>query len=77
MAEKIYPVQRNLDGYYFRVERNGKWQNVCFSDLTEAETDEVLKHRSDVWLREMCRGLQKTIRQIGDHFDIIAGEPEE
>lgn len=29
-------MQRNLDGVYFRVERDGKWQNICFSDLTKS-----------------------------------------
>lgn len=32
---------RNLDGCYFRVKREGKWQNICFSDLTKDERDEV------------------------------------
>lgn len=26
---------RNLDGIYFRVQRNNKLQFICFSDLTE------------------------------------------
>ena len=38
-------MQRNLDGVYFRMERDGKWTNVCFSDLTEEEMDKVMKER--------------------------------
>jgi hypothetical protein len=25
--------QRNLDGIYFRVKRDGKWVTVCYSDM--------------------------------------------
>ena len=32
-------MNRNLDGCYFRIERNGKYENVCFSDLTEEEQE--------------------------------------
>lgn len=37
MADKI---NRELDGCYFRIQRDGKWQNICFSDLTEIERDD-------------------------------------
>ena len=43
MSEKVYPVQRKLDGCYFRVRRNDKLVSVCFSDLTAEEQDEVMK----------------------------------
>lgn len=64
------PEFRELDGVFFRVERNNKWQNICFSDLTESEMDEVLKGRSKEWLRNLCKLLGTTIRQLGDAFDI-------
>lgn len=35
----VYPKQRELDGVYTRVERNGHWYGVCFSDLTDEEQD--------------------------------------
>ena len=40
MADKI---NRELDGCYFRIQRDGKWQSICFSDLTEIERDSVMK----------------------------------
>lgn len=43
-------MNRNLDGVYFRVKRDDKWQNICFTDLTEEETEEILKGKSDTWL---------------------------
>lgn len=29
--------QRNLDGVYFRVNRDGKWLSICYSDMTPDE----------------------------------------
>jgi len=78
-------MNRNLDGVYFRVERNGKWCNVCFSDLCEAEMTLVL----DRWwhgdkdeyikaLRRMCIMLGKRIREIGDTYNIdLSGEEDD
>lgn len=65
-------MDRNLDGVYFRVKREDKYDNVCFSDLTEEQMDEVLKGRDEEWLRNMCKILGKTIRKIGDELDILA-----
>lgn len=61
---------RNLDGFYFRVERNGKWQSICFSDLTEDEMREVIKNKSTDWLQNLAIGLGKVIRDIGDQLDL-------
>ena len=37
--------QRNLDGVYFRVKRDGKWVNVCYSDMERKEREEVVAAR--------------------------------
>lgn len=71
-------MNRNLDGVYFRVKRDGKWQSICFSDLTEQEMDEVLKDKNTEWLHSMCKCLGKTIRRIGDDLDVVMeGEDDE
>lgn len=67
-------MDRNLDGYYFRVCRNGHWDNVCFSDLTEEQMNDVLKDRSDKWLKSLCVGLGMTLKQIGDVMDLVYAE---
>ena len=67
-------MDRNLDGYYFRVCRNGCWESVCFSDLTEEQMNEVLKDRSDKWLKSLCVGLGMTLKQMGDAADVIGTE---
>ena len=63
-------TQRNLDGIYFRIQRDGKWTNVCFSDMIEVEMLEVLEGRNEAWLKNMCIILARTLRQIGDEFDL-------
>lgn len=67
------PKDRNLDGCYFRVKRNGKWDSVCFSDLTEVERQNVLDGRNEEWLKSLCCHLADTIRNIGEEFDIRGG----
>jgi len=64
-------IQRNLDGVYFRMKRGDKYTNVCFSDMTEDEQDEVLKGRNEEYLRNFVKILAKTIRKIGDELDIV------
>lgn len=50
-------MNRNLDGCYFRVERDGKWQSICFSDLTAAERDKVTEGKTAEWLKSLCYHL--------------------
>lgn len=64
--------KRNLDGVYFRVKRDGKWDNVCFSDLTDEERNEVMDGRDIEWFKHLCCILANTIRDIGEQFDIAA-----
>ena len=63
-------MNRNLDGVYFRIKRDDEWQNICFSDLTDDEMEEVMKDRPIEWLQSLCKILGKTIRDIGDQLDI-------
>lgn len=63
-------MDRNLDGYYFRVKRNGKWCDVCWSDMTNEERDEQMTNRGEEWLKSLCKGLGDTIHKIGEELDI-------
>lgn len=67
-------MDRELDSIFFRVERDGNFESVCFSDLTEEQMRDVLKVHSKEWLLEMCVILGKRIREIGDQLDIVCGE---
>ena len=67
-------MDRNLDGVFFRVERRGRFENVCFSDLTDAERDLVMTGKDEAWLRELCRHLGRRLREIGDELDVVTME---
>ena len=71
MTYNTYNTQRNLDACFFRVERNGKWMSVCFSDLTEDERERVTNHRTAEWLKSLCFHLADKLMELGDALDII------
>ena len=60
-------MKRNLDGVYFRIGT----ENICFSDLTEEQQDEVMKDRDTEWLKSLCKILAKTLKDIGDELDMV------
>ncbi len=70
-------LKRNLDGVYFRVEREGKFQSICYSDLTDAEMDEVIKDWPADSLRRMCKVLGQALRNIGDAAELVMVEEDE
>lgn len=70
-------MNRDLDGVYFRVKRDGSWQSICFSDLSDEEMDKVLEGHSVQWLKSTCKILGHTIRCIGDELEIVGGRKEE
>ena len=71
--------QRNLDGIYFRVERDGKWQNVCYSDMEQAERDEVARKRAEHatideqarWWRNMADVLADQLYDMGEQLGVV------
>ena len=64
-------LNRGLDGIYFRVERDGIWQSICLSDLTEEEFDRVMENKNRNFAVSCCKILARKLREIGDQFDII------
>ena len=63
-------MNRNLDDIYFRIERNGKFENVCFSDMTESEQREVLKDRPIRFVTEVALEMAKRLHEIGEELDL-------
>lgn len=63
-------IERNLDGVYFRIKRDDKWINLCFTDLTEEEREEVLKDKSQDFILQLTLILAKRLREVGDKFDL-------
>lgn len=70
-------MNRNLDGCYFRVKRDGKYEAICFSDLTDSERQEICKDRSAEWLKSLAYHLADRLKSIGDQFDIVSVTEEQ
>ena len=72
-------MQRNLDGIYFRVKRNGKWCNVCYSDMEQAERDEIARKRAEnstlaeqaQWWRSMADLLADQLYDMGEQLGVV------
>ena len=66
-------IKRNLDGCYFRVQRDGKYQSICFSDLTEDERTKLFDKadKSAEWWKSLAYHLADCLRNVGEHFDIL------
>lgn len=73
----VIPAERQLDGVYFRVKRNDKWGNVCFSDMTPEEREEVIGSRTAEWWKALAGIMADDLRAIGDRFDIKRVDSEE
>jgi hypothetical protein len=67
-------MNRELDGIYFRIKRNGRYKSICFSDMTEEEQEHVMDSQTETYLKRMCKILAFKLKEIGDIFDIVGGE---
>lgn len=65
-------MNRNLDSCYFRIKRYGKPQNICFSDLTYAEREEICEDKDAEWFKIVVYHLADCLKKIGDTFDVVA-----
>lgn len=63
-----YPIQRNIDSAYFRVSRNGALENVCFTDLTDAEQKKALQSLNPEEMKQLILKLSKVICAMGELF---------
>lgn len=71
--------QRNLDGVYFRVERDGKWESVCYSDMEQQEREEVVAARVDdrtpeeqaAWWRSLADILADQLYDMGEQLGVV------
>lgn len=71
MDDEKYPVERELDGFYYRVKRGDKFVNRCFTDLTDEEQTDFLSRYEKEGLTRVCKMLASLLRQIGDQFGIV------
>lgn len=77
--EKKQPKRRHLSGIYIfdTLKGDEKRQPTCFEDCTEKKQDEWLESLTPEALRSLAKQLGKTIRQIGDQFNIARKDEEE
>ena len=59
-------TQHNLDGIFFRIERDGKWVNVCLSDMAKEERDKALDGLCLDGARRIIDHLCFCLRWIGE-----------
>lgn len=59
-------MNRELDGCYFRIIRDGVGQSVCFTDLTKEERTALLADKDEQFLRNLCCYLADRIQELGD-----------
>lgn len=69
---ELYPEVRELDGMSFRVERDGKIETVCFTDMTDVEQEAVLSNASADELKKICQSLAYSFRRVADFEDIYS-----
>jgi hypothetical protein len=63
-------MDRNLSGIYFREQRDGHWDNVCFEDCSEAKQDKILETEDVLFLKNLCKELAKSLKELGDFVGI-------
>lgn len=62
--------ERHLDGIYLRIQRDGKWQAICLSDMTKEELEINLDASRGEWLKGAVIHLAQTLQEIGEYLDI-------
>ena len=55
-------MNRELDGCYFRIVRDGVGQSVCVTDLTKEERDILLADKDTQFLKNLCCYLADRIQ---------------
>ena len=59
-------MNRELDGCYFRIVRDGVGQSMCFRNLTKEERDALLADKDVQFLKNLCCYLADRIQELGD-----------
>ena len=65
--------RRNLSGIYIfhKFEDDERREPTCFEDCPEDKQDEWLASLEPEAVKNLAKQLAKTIRSIGDQFDLI------
>lgn len=73
------PTRRNLSGVFIfdTLPGDERRKPTCFEDCTEEKQQEWLDSLTPEALKGLSLQLAKTLRTIGDQFDIMCGEDED
>lgn len=70
------PTKRNLDGVYFRIMRDGKGINVCWTDLQwEDRIEFARKNNNESWLMQMIQIMNGVANDLHKSFPDIYIKP--
>lgn len=59
-------MNRELDGCYFRIVRDGVVLSVCFTDMTKEERTALLADKDTQFLKNLCCYLADRVQELGD-----------
>jgi len=70
--------RRNLSGIYIfhKFEDEERREPTCFEDCPEEKQDEWLNSLDVEALKNLSKHLAKTLRNIGEQFDLTSGSSE-
>jgi hypothetical protein len=70
--------RRNLSGIYIfhKFEDEERREPTCFEDCPEEKQDEWLNSLDAEALKNLSKHLAKTLRNIGEQFDLTSGSSE-
>lgn len=73
MTMKQKTNRRNLSGIYIfhKFDEDEKQKPTCFEDCPEEVQDKWLKSLTPTATRNLSKIFAKTLREIGDKFDIL------
>lgn len=63
--------KRDLDDIYFQVQREGKWVNRCWTDLTDEERNQFGAGKPASWWKAVALHLGDRLRKLSDDLDIV------
>lgn len=69
-----YPQVRTLDCSMFQIRRQGKVEELAFTDLCEGEQARILDELPSDCLKALCKELAWHLRYIGDEFGIFRND---
>lgn len=63
-------TKHDLDGFFVRIERDGKHQYICLSDMTLKEREKALDSLREANFRSIIHSLCNSLYKIGEQRNI-------